>query len=396
MTVTLDMLNEVYPRASKRKETDKKFYARAEEITANLQRMEEPYLTLWKGIRETSVARIRENYLRLNCTFDTYNGESHAQPYLDMVLDSMTMRGVTYMDAGCLMIDVRQEGEHVPIPKKTPDEPQHYLRPMPPVILKKGNGGHLYLTSDLATMYYRNRDFKPDEFIHVVDARQGMHFIQLFRIAKKGGIIPAETKTVHVGIGTINGPDGKPFKTRAGGTVKLEEVMDTVVEFAKRKMVESGRAASDDVAERVGLSALKFADLSNNVRRDYIFDLEKFTDFNGKTGPYLLYTVARINSIFERADAADLKLGTENRAVLAAIMKLVDSYTIALTNYTLNALCDAVYDLAQEFNNFYATTNILRETDKTKRNSYLALCAVTKSAIEFALNTLAIDTVERM
>ncbi|MCL2755672.1 MAG: arginine--tRNA ligase [Firmicutes bacterium] len=397
--VTLDLLNEVYPMASKRKTEDEKFKKKAEDITAKMQNFEQPYYRLWQQIREVSVTRIRENYDKLNCTFDTYNGESYAQPYVKVVLDILKKAGLVYVDKDCLMINVAEAGEHIPLPQKD-GEPQRFEKPMPPVILQKGNGGDLYATSDVATIYYRYKDYKPDEYIYVVDERQSLHFTQLFRIVKKVNIVPVDTKLVHVGFGKILGQDGKPFKTRAGGTIRLEEIVNLVTDSAKKRLQENGKTNSIEVAEKIGLAALKFADLSNNVRKDYVFDIDKFTDFNGKTGPYLLYTVARINSILEKATTINSIITGEFdqtiRNIFINIIKISDAFTSATQNYTLNGIVDAVYNLAAEFNTFYGNTNILKEQDKDKQKFYLGICHLVKVCIEFTLDKLGIDTVQSM
>ena len=390
--ITLDMLNDIYPKASKRKSTDQEFKKRAEDITLDMQNLKEPYISLWREIRRVSVDKIRESYDRLNCTFDFYNGESNAEPYVDVVLKMLSDKGLTYIDKDCVMMDVKTDTD---------------TAPMPPVILKKGNGGDLYATSDVATAYYRYKNHKPNEIIYVSDFRQDLHFKQFFRIVKNGGLVPPETQLTFVGYGTMMGADGKPFKTRSGESIRLAEILQMVTDAASKRLTENGRGGDLVLAEKIGLSALKFADLSNNVRRDYIFEIDKFTSFEGKTGPYILYTIARINSIFEKANIKNngfarltptrdyVKLN-EIREIYVAILRLSDSYPVALQNYTLNGIVDAVYELAKAFNLFYANTNILKEPDPNKRAFYLHVCSLVKGALEFAMKTLAIDTVDKM
>jgi len=389
--ITLELLNEIYPKASKRKDDDKDFLNKARSITAQMQSGEEPYYSLWKQIRQLSVEKISKIYDEMfNCTFDFYNGESFAQPYVDVVIDILKKKGLTYEDKGCLLIDVKEENEN---------------RPMPPFMLQKAGGGDLYATSDIATIYWRYKEFKPDQFIYVVDDRQSLHFTQLFRIAKKGGMVSDNTKLVHVGLGTINGKDGKPFRTRAGGTVRLEDVIEMVSERVKGRVEESGRSLDKEVIKKIALSALKFADLAGNVRSGYVFDIDKFTDFNGKTGPYLLYTVARINSVLSKVDGGQIgnsklvvgdDINEDIRKILASVMKISDAYIGAMQSYSLNGIVESVYNLAQEFNTFYANTNILKEKDAGKKALYLNICTLVKKSLEFALNTLAIDVVESM
>jgi len=366
--ITLDILNDYYPRASKRKESDKDFKARAEEITKRLQSLEEPFYSIWKNIREVSVNKIKENYAILNCRFDYFNGESNAQPSIEKVIE--LLKPHTNLDKDCLVMNVKLDTD---------------TGPMPPVILKKGNGGDLYATTDIATIWLRYRDHRPDEYVYVVDNRQDLHFRQVFRAAIQGGLVPNTTKFTHVGYGTINGTDGKPFKTRAGGTIKLEEVIDLATKAATEK------ARDPKNAQKIGLAALKFADLSNSVKKDYRLDLDKMTSLEGKTGPYLLYTVARINSILQKSDNHNSKLAItrETRSIFSLILKLVDSFASAAANWTLNGIIDATFNLAAEFNNFYATTNIIK-------GNHQPVARLVKYCIEFALEVLAIDPVEKM
>jgi len=390
-TLSLKLLNEIYPQASARKSTDEVFKKRAQDIVMLIQRHEEPYFSIWNEIKKVSLPAIKKNYDRLNCSFDTFEGDNCE--YAD---DMLRILKNTYEDGGCLLMDVRQDGEHVP---QTDDAGNvTYKNPMPPVMIKKADGAVLYLTGDLSTIHRRHTRYSPDEYVFVVDARQSLHFTQLFRSAVKGEIVPAATKFVHMALGTMNGQDGKPFKTRAGGTIKLEDVIDLVTEAAAKKLEANGRKGDKSVAEKIGISALKFADLSNHVRRDYIFDIDKFSSFDGKTGPYILYTVARINSILEKANKDEISgtLPFLCRPIVAQILKLSDSYTFATQNYTVNGIIDALYSLANAFNTFYGNTNILKESDTEKRTAYITLCRLVKSVLEFTLNTLAIDTVDKM
>jgi len=382
--ITLDMLNEVYPAASKKKDTDKKFKARADEITLLMQQKQQPWFDLWKQIRAISVEKIRENYNRLGCSFNFYNGESDAQPYVETVLDMLKKKCLAYDSDNCLIMDVAKDTD---------------TGPMPPIILQKYNGGDLYATNDVATVYYRAKDFKPDEIIYMTDARQTLHFEQVFRCAKGGGLLPETTTLTHIGYGTMNGKDGKPFKTRVGGTIKFEEVVDLVTEAAQKRLAENGKPETQGLAEKIGIAALKFADLSNNVRKDYVFDLEKFTSFEGKTGPYILYTIARINSLLakdQNKKPSAVTISETTRGIITKTLKLADAYSVAAVNYTLNGIADAAYTLAAEFNLFYANTKILAEPDEVKRQGYLALCMLVKTALTLAMNTLAIDVVEEM
>ncbi|MDR0462379.1 MAG: arginine--tRNA ligase [Christensenellaceae bacterium] len=394
----LDTLNAIYPAASKRSKEDPEFYKRAESITAMLQQKARPYFGLWRTIRDVSVNRIKESYKILNCTFDTFKGESDASEYIDEVLEILKKRGATKSE-GCLVFDVKTETD---------------TAPMPPVILQKSNGGELYATTDIATAYYRYKKYKPDQFIYINDARQSLQMEQNFRVLKKGGLVPESVQFTHVPFGTMNGTDGKPFKTRAGDTIKLDEVIQMVTDAAEKKMraVTADSKKNLEVAQLIGISALKFADLCNNVRKDYIFDIEKFTSFEGKTGPYLLYTVARINSIFKKMGAtafADISSPTSSlrcglwsseksatpwsnpiRDILRAAVKLADSYTSATQVYSLNPIVDATYNLAAQFNLLYANESIQKSDDN------LFIAAFVKICLLFALDTLAITPVDEM
>ncbi len=372
--VTLPMLGELYPAASLRKKTDPEFYARAATITTQLQNYTDPYYTTWQKLRDLSVTQIRRNYERLNCTFDLYDGESTYQKNIPVVLDKLRQTGVLQTSQGALIVDVAQPTDQ---------------KPMPPIILQKQNGGYLYATTDVAALYTRAQTYHPDQFIYIADARQTLHFEQVFRTARLGDLVPADTVLTHVPYGTINGTDGKPFKTRDGGTIKLEDILQTV------------SAATTEFA--VGLSAIKFADLINNVGKDYVFDLQKCIAFEGKTGPYLLYTIVRINSIFNkvgkfRLDFTHLSQYSTPalRDLLIKILHLTEAYTVTLNTLSLHPIAEALYNLANSFAVFYATENISAITDFAKKELYLSMAALTKTALAFGLHTLAIDTVQKM
>jgi arginyl-tRNA synthetase len=374
--VTLETLNSLYPTASKRSKTDAEFYARAAEITKNLQKKTEPFYTLWKTVRAVSVDKIRENYLALGCHFEKYNGESDAEGYIKTVVDKLKKCGA-YESEGCLVFDVKTETD---------------AEPMPPVIIQKTNGGDLYATTDIATIYYRHCETAADEYIYITDARQELHFKQVFRAVQMAQIAPKGTKFVHVSHGSVNGADGKPFKTRAGDSIKLQDIIDVATKCAYEKM----KTKDMEAAQKIGISALKFADLSNTVRKDYIFDIDKATSFDGRTGPYLLYTVARINSILKKG-GVDIKTVSKSlsptpqtRDIFLAVLKLTDAFTIAVQTYSLNPIADAVYNLAAQFNLFYAKETIAGNAQNT------AVAVLVQTAMRFALDALAIDTVDSM
>ncbi len=397
--VTLDVLNEEYPKASKRKDVDEKFKAEADAFTLYIQQHKEPYHTIYKKIRELSVKEIEKNYQLLNATFDFYYGESDAFPFIDETVKIFVDKGLAHESDGALVVNVAREGEHIPIPKKSEDEPQRYKNPMPPAILKKYNGGDLYATTDIATILMRNRDFAPDEIVYVTDNRQSTHFEQVFRCCKLAGISPEKQELKHVSFGTMNGADGKPFKTRAGGVVRLKEVIGLLVDKAEKKLASNGIVGDDELARKIGVGAMKFGDLSNTVAKDYVFDLDKFLSFDGKTGPYIQYTIARINSILNKANFENGKVeisSVEERNIVLAILRLNSSYQISYDAYSLNSLCLSTFDLASAFSTLYNNHKILTENDQKKKNSLLALCVLVKKCLEKALWTLGIDSVEKM
>ncbi|MCQ2381864.1 MAG: arginine--tRNA ligase [Clostridia bacterium] len=372
--VTLPMLGEIYPQASKRKNTDKEFYDRAASITAKLQNMEEPYYSMCQVLRNLSVSQVKKNYEKLNCTFDIYDGESTYQPNVEKVIGILQNKNMIEKSQGALIVNVAQESDQ---------------KPMPPVIVKKQNGGDLYATSDISAIYTRYQQYKPNQFVYITDARQALHFEQIFRVARLAELVPNSTILTHIGYGTINGKDGKPFKTRDGGTIKLEDILDTVA------------GATTEFA--VGLSAIKFADLINQVHKDYIFDLQKCISFEGKTGPYILYTIVRINAIFNKAGSFHCNFGNLSkymtdsiRKVIISVLKLTESYNVALNTLSLNAIAEAIYNLANAFTAFYTEQNIIHEADKDKQELYLSIAQLTKTALEIGLDTLAIDTVQKM
>ena len=372
--VTLQMLGEIYPAASKRKNTDTEFYERAATVTAKLQNLEEPYYSIWQKLRNLSVKQIQKNYEKLNCTFDLYDGESTYQKNVDTVINKLQGQGLVEKSQGALIVNVAQPSDQ---------------KPMPPVIVKKQNGGDLYATSDISAIYTRMQEYHPDQYVYITDARQNLHFEQIFRVARLGRLVPDNTILTHIGYGTINGKDGKPFKTRDGGTIKLEDIMDTVAN------------ATTEFA--VGLSAIKFADLINQVHKDYIFDLQKCISFEGKTGPYILYTIVRINAIFNKVPTFKCNfknlskyMTTSIRNIVLNVIKLTESYNVAMNTLSLNAIAEAIYNLANAFTAFYAEQSIIHETDLEKQELYLSVAKLTKTALEIGLKTLAIDTVEKM
>ncbi len=397
--VTLDVLNEEYPKASKRKDVDEEFKKQADEITLAIQQQKQPYFDIYQKIRALSVVEIKKNYDLLNTTFDFYYGESDAYAYIDQTIQIFVDKKLARESDGALVVDVAREGEHIPIPKKSEDEPQRYKNPMPPAIIRKSNGADLYATTDIATILMRNKDYSPDEIVYVTDNRQSTHFKQVFRCCKLAGISPESQKLTHVAFGTMNGKDGKPFKTREGGVVRLKEVVGLLIEKAEQKLSSNGIVGDSELARKIGVAAMKFGDLSNTVDKDYVFDLDKFMSFDGKTGPYIQYTIARINSILSKTNLEKFSFDVsseEERNILRALLKLNSSYQICYDAYSMNALCLSAFELASAFSTLYNNHKILSEQDEKKKTGLLSICMLVKKCLEKALWTLGIDSVEKM
>jgi len=398
--ITLEMLNEAYPKASARKNTDEEFKKQADEWTLKIQEKKEPYFQIYKKIREVSVSKIKEHYKELGATFDLWLGESDADEYIDKALGIIEKKGLSRISDGALVVDVALEGENIPIPKKDENEEQKYKNPMPPAILKKYNGGVLYATTDIATILMRNKSYKNiDRIEYIVDGRQKNHFTQVFRVCKMAGISPENQQLIHVGYGTMNGKDGKPFKTRSGDTIKLEDIINLLIEGASKKLAENNVNYDKTLALKIGVGAMKFGDLINSVSKDYVFDLDKFLSFEGKTGPYLQYTVVRINSILNKLNSKEGNVKIhfeEEREIIKSILKLNTSYEICYKEKSLNSLCLATYDLASSFSTFYNNHNVVGEKDKDIQSNFIALLLLVKKKIMQALNVLAIEVPDKM
>lgn len=399
-TITLDVLNEEYPKASKRKKAEPEFLKKAEQYTLNIQQQKQPYYDIYKNIREVSIEQIKYNYGQLNCNFDLWDGESNAEPYTERMLKIFMDKGLTKESDGALICDVAIEGENVPTDKFDENGNVLFKNPMPPVILKKHNGADIYATTELATILLRNEKYHPDKIVYITDARQGLHFKQVFRAAKLSGISPENQELTHITFGTINGKDGKAFKTRSGDTIKLDDIVNLLKEKASEKLAQNGIVGNDKLALQIGVGAMKFGDLINIVGKDYVFDLDRFTSFEGKTGPYIQYTAVRIKSILNKANydgKGTIMVDTaEARKIVLAILKLSNAFTMSYKDNSLNAICLALYDLCSAYSNFYNNIRILTEKDEVKRESYLALSALVLNSIEQGTNILAIDIPDKM
>ncbi len=390
---TIAELEEIYPTASAKSKEDAEFRNRAEQNTFDLQNGNVAYRALWKHILNVSVTDLKENYKKLNVEFDLWKGESDAYEFVDEMVEKMIADGFAYESQGAMVVDISEEGD---------------TKEIPPCIVKKSNGASLYSTTDLATLVQRERDYHPDEVVYVVDKRQDMHFTQVFRTAKKTGIVPESTKLTYRGFGTMNGKDGKPFKTRDGGVMRLENLIGSICDAVYEKIKE-GREVSDEEARKtsqiVGLAALKYGDLSNQASKDYIFDIDRFASFEGNTGPYILYTIVRIKSILNKfydtkMDVTTQDMNAEAGEAEKALMLEVAKYNAVIDNaYEESAphkLCAYIYDLSNAFNKFYHETSIMGEEDETKQSGYINLLNVVKSILETSIYILGFDAPEKM
>lgn len=388
--LNVELLNEVYPYASARSKEDKEYLTKAQTATSQLQAGRKGYIAFWNEIMRVSKIDLKSNYDRLNVFFDLWYGESDADKLIPGMIGDLEDKGLLVESEGAKVVMLEEETDN---------------SPMPPILIRKSNGSVGYPATDLATLVQRQRDFKPDSVWYVTDTRQALHFKQVFRCAKKGGIVPEETELFHMNNGTINGEDGKPFKTRDGGVMQLRKLLDTAAEASLSKLMESSYVASAsdeekrDIAEKVGIAAVKFGDLINHRAKDYIFDMDKFLSFEGKTGTYILYTVTRINSILRKASPEGIVTGVFSDAERDLMLKIVlapESFVKSFNEKAPNYVCESSYQVAAAFSKFYHDVRILDESDSVKRDSWLALISLTRNVIQKHLDVLGIETVENM
>ena len=390
---TISELEEIYPTASGKSKVDEAFREAALEATAKLQSGVRGYRALWQQILNVSIADLKKNYGNLNVEFDLWKKESDAQPYIPEMVEEMKEKGYAYMDQGALIVDVAKESD---------------TKEVPPCIILKSDGAALYTTTDLATIIERRKLFDPDEIIYVVDKRQEMHFIQVFRCARKTGLVKEDTGLKFLGFGTMNGKDGKPFKTREGGVMRLEHLIADINEEMFRKITENhevDEAEARETAKLVGLSAIKYGDLSNQASKDYVFDLDKFTSFEGNTGPYILYTIVRIKSILNKYHAGGnavekghilVPAGESEKALMLALTGFNSMIQQAFEELAPHKICSFIYDLANDFNHFYHETKILSEEDADRKRSYIELLDLTREVLETSIDLLGFAAPERM
>ena len=390
---TLAELEEIYPEASARSKNDKAFAALAHEATQKIQDGDPAYNALWKHIMNVSLPDLKENYRKLDVHFDLWKGESDAKPYIAQLVQSLKDKGLAYISDGALVVDVAMQTD---------------TKEIPPCIILKSDGAALYQTTDLATIIEREKDYKPDRMIYLTDKRQEMHFTQVFRTAKKAGFVPEETELDFIGFGTMNGKDGKPFKTRSGGVMRLEYLISEINDAVYGKIQENRSISpeeAEDTAGAIGLAALKYGDLSNQASKDYVFDVERFTSFEGNTGPYILYTIVRIKSILRKYEDSGKSLeglcfgeplSASEKSLLLQAARFPEVYQSALAELAPHRLCAYIYDLSNEFNRFYHETKILAETDEAKQGQYIRLISYTKELLETCIDMLGFYAPERM
>lgn len=391
---TIGELEEIYPAASGRSKEDAAFKEAALEATAKLQNGEPGYRALWNHILKVSIADLKKNYEKLGVSFDLWKKESDAQPYIPEMVENMKKDGFAHESEGALVVDVKEETD---------------TKEIPPCIILKSDGASLYATTDLATIIERKKLFDPAQIIYVVDKRQEMHFTQVFRCAKKTGLIDKDAQLDFLGFGTMNGKDGKPFKTRDGGVMRLEHLIADIEEEMYKKIVENKNQSAEEEAKKtaaiVALSAVKYGDLSNQASKDYIFDVDRFTSFEGNTGPYILYTIVRIKSIL--AKYMETPSGTDSQLILPAVSDSEKSLLLLLTQFAPavenaceeaapHKICAYIYELANAFNRFYHETKILSEENKEQQASWIQILMIIKNILETCIDLLGFEAPERM
>lgn len=393
---TISDLEEIYPCASKKSKEDEAFKLAAQTATAELQAGRPGYRALWKHIINVSVADLKQNYEKLDVCFDLWMGESDAQPYIPAMVEQMKADGHAYLSEGALVVDVAEEGDKVEVP---------------PCMVLKSDGAAQYETTDLATLVQRRQDFNPDRVIYLADKRQELHFLRVFRCAYKTGIIDKEKCSLeYIGFGTMNGKDGKPFKTRAGGVLRLEYLLKEVTDavYEKSRANSSGNISEEElraIAEKVALAAIKYADLSNQPAKDYVFDVDRFAGFEGNTGPYIMYSMVRIKSILNKFRTAypDAELGTilapdckSETDLMLTLGKFNETVYQTYEQKAPNKLCHYIYELTGVFNQFYNECNIMKEADAARQASYVTLIQLVLHVLEIAIDLLGFSAPDRM
>lgn len=394
---TISDLEQIYPHASGYAKEHEDYMQEAQQITAQLQEGHPGYIALWQHILSVSIEDLKKNYDKLDVHFDLWKKESDAQPYIPDMVEKMKADGLAYMSEGALVVDVTEEGDK---------------KELPPCLIVKSNGASLYATTDLATIVEREKLFQPDEIIYLADKRQSLHFTQVFRVAKKAKITRPEVGLVFIGFGTMNGKDGKPFKTRDGGVLRLQALREQINEEVYKKMMENRdyeETEARKISETVGLAALKYGDLSNQASKDYIFDIERFASFEGNTGPYILYTIVRIKSLLakysqnggsvtEKGEAEKL-MTPDSRSEINLYLTLAKFGNMMEAAYNEKAphkICQFIYELSENFNHFYHENSILANENEEQKASYIQLLILVKNVLEQCIDLLGFQAPEKM
>lgn len=407
---TIAELEDIYPSASAKSKKEESFKERAQQATLKLQGGYAPYVAIWKHIMAVSLADLKKNYGNLDVNFDLWKGESDAGPYIPWLIQDLQEKGLARESQGALVVDITEDSDS---------------KELPPCIVQKSDGAALYATTDLGTMLEREKLYAPKRYIYIADKRQELHYTQIFRVAKKAGYVPAETPMDYIGFGTMNGKDGKPFKTRDGGVMRLEQLIADIEEAVYDRIRENRevlaepengteeRAKADQMTEEearaiakiVGLAALKYGDLSNQAAKDYIFDMDRFTSFTGNTGPYLLYTIVRIRSILKNyqeagGSAGSAKIlpanGAAERELMLELTRYNEVMVTAFAELAPHKICQYVYELANAFNGFYRDNKILTQEDKDRQAGWIQLITLTQDVLVAGIQVLGFDAPERM
>lgn len=389
---TISELEDIYPTASGKAKADEAFKERAQTATFKLQNGYAPFTAIWKHIMKVSLADLKKNYGNLDVHFDLWKGESDAEAYIPWLIQDLQEKGLAYESQGALVVDITEPGDS---------------KELPPCIVRKSDGAALYATSDLGTILEREKEYQPVKYIYITDKRQELHFTQVFRVAKKAGYVKPETPMIHIGFGTMNGKDGKPFKTRDGGVMRLEHLIADINEAVYNRIMENRTMAEEEARETariVGLAALKYGDLTNQAAKDYVFDLERFISFEGNTGPYILYTIVRIKSIlakyYEKHDAVKGSIlpaaGASEKGLMLEAAKYNEVLETAFAETAPHKICQYIFDLANGFNSFYHDNKILTEADSARQESWIQLITLVKDVLTTCIHVLGFDAPERM
>lgn len=390
---TISELEELYPTASKKSKEDPEYKAKAMDVTFKMQSGVRGYRAIWKHILNVSVADLKKNYGSLNVDFDLWKGESDVHDIIPGMVEYMKKEGYAHESEGALVVDVKEDTD---------------TKEIPPCMILKSDGASLYNTTDLATIMDRMENIHPDEIIYLTDKRQELYFVQVFRCARKTKLVKPETILKWIGFGTMNGKDGKPFKTRDGGVMRLEVLIRETTEEMYRKITENHELSEEEAkntAKLIALAALKYGDLSNQASKDYVFDLDRFTSFEGDTGPYILYTIVRIKSILNKykeqggnPDAAELMdaVSASEKDLMMQLAGFKSTMESAGAELAPHKICAYIYDLANAFNRFYHETRILAEEDEKRKEGLIALLVLTKEIMETCIDVLGFSAPDRM